>query len=115
MPQRLDPLPFQIDHVIARMHGGPSRSKNLALSCYACNHHKGPNLSGRDPKTGRVVRLFDPRRQIWAEHFVWSGPRLMGLTPTGCATAMVLAVNLLHRVALRAALLELGEWPPRSS
>ena len=26
-----------------------------------CNLHKGPNLSGVDPDTGQVVRLFDPR------------------------------------------------------
>ena len=42
-------LPCHIDHVIAQQHGGVTAASNLALACYACNLHKGPNLSGRDP------------------------------------------------------------------
>jgi hypothetical protein len=26
-------LPFQIDHIIAEKHGGPTAAENLALSC----------------------------------------------------------------------------------
>ena len=34
MPQAYDPaVPFPIDHVIARQHGGPTTPGNLALSC----------------------------------------------------------------------------------
>jgi 5-methylcytosine-specific restriction endonuclease McrA len=49
MPQEYDVLPFEIEHVIAKQHGGQSRSANLALACFACNRHKGPNLAGIDP------------------------------------------------------------------
>jgi hypothetical protein len=34
LPQFLDILPFQIDHVIAIKHHGPTTSDNLALCCY---------------------------------------------------------------------------------
>jgi 5-methylcytosine-specific restriction endonuclease McrA len=34
MPQTLDPLPFEVDHVIARQHGGKNRADNLALACF---------------------------------------------------------------------------------
>src|SRR5271165_4288477 len=34
---------------------------NLALACYHCNAHKGPNLSALDPESGALVRLFNPR------------------------------------------------------
>ena len=29
-------LPFQIDHIIAEKHGGPTAAENLALSCERC-------------------------------------------------------------------------------
>ncbi len=30
-------LPFQVDHIIAEKHGGPTTEDNLALSCFYCN------------------------------------------------------------------------------
>jgi 5-methylcytosine-specific restriction endonuclease McrA len=33
MPQRFYPVPFQIDHIIARQHGGDTALRNLALAC----------------------------------------------------------------------------------
>jgi hypothetical protein len=56
---------FHVEHVIARQHGGTDALENCCWSCHRCNLHKGPNLSGRDPFTRNVVRLFDPRRQAW--------------------------------------------------
>ncbi|MHC5539149.1 HNH endonuclease [Singulisphaera rosea] len=55
-------LPFEIDHIIAKKHLGPTRAANLCLACFACNNHKGPNISGIDAKTKRIVSLFNPRR-----------------------------------------------------
>jgi 5-methylcytosine-specific restriction endonuclease McrA len=34
MPQAFDNTPFEIDHIIARKHGGPTALFNLALSCF---------------------------------------------------------------------------------
>jgi hypothetical protein len=56
--------------------------------CHFCNAAKSTNLSGRDIVTGRVVVLFNPRRQRWSRHFEWDGPRLVGLTPCGRARSM---------------------------
>jgi hypothetical protein len=28
-------MPFEIDHIIAEQHGGPTLSRNLALACFA--------------------------------------------------------------------------------
>lgn len=41
MPQALDPLPFQIDHIIAEQHGGETESANLALACLSCERENG--------------------------------------------------------------------------
>ncbi|MBI1759974.1 MAG: HNH endonuclease [Acidobacteria bacterium] len=115
MPQEYDEPPFQIDHILARKLGGLTIARNLALACFFCNNHKGPNIAGRDPLTGRIVRLFHPRRDVWREYFQWSGPRLVGLTPSARATIAVLELNLPHRMALRAALIEEGVFPTAST
>lgn len=112
MPQEFDDLSFEIDHIIAEQHGGKSIPSNLALACFADNHHKGPNLGGIDPLTGKRAWLFDPRRQKWQEHFRWQGADLLGVTPTGRVTVAVLAVNLPYRVRHRAQLIKEGVFPP---
>ncbi len=103
-------LPFQIDHIIAEKHGGTAVSDNLALSCERCNSHKGPNIAGY--LDGRHVRLFNPRRDRWSDHFSWNGPYLVGKTAIGKVTIDVLAINLRYRVAIRTALIEEGIFPP---
>jgi len=112
LPQRVSSTRFQIDHVIPEQHGGKAVLSNLALACLADNNHKGPNLAGIDPGSGKRAWLFNPRRQRWSRHFRWKGPTLVGRTPVGRATIAVLAVNLPHRVAQRAALIAEGVFPP---
>ena len=60
MPEASYPtVPFPIDHIIARQHGGLTIPENLALSCLHDNTHKGPNIAGIDPLTARCVHLHD--------------------------------------------------------
>src|SRR5437867_12371787 len=92
MPQEYDDLDFEIEHIIAEQHGGKTLASNLALACFADNHHKGPNLGGIDPGTGKKVWLFHPRRDNWHRHFRWQGPILVGRTAKGRATIAVLAI-----------------------
>ena len=112
MAQADDSIAFEFDHIIAVSHGGPTTASNLALACFLDNSHKGPNLSGIDFKTGRIVRLFHPRRHKWDRHFKWNGPMLQGRTAIGRATITTLRINLPHRVAHRAALIAEGIFPP---
>lgn len=56
-------LSFHIEHIVARKHHGDDDPKNLAWSCLECKLSKSSNLSGRDMVTGRIVVLFNPRRQ----------------------------------------------------
>ena len=112
MPQEYDDTTFEVDHIIAVSHEGPSRAENLCLACFSCNSFKGSNLSGRDSKTRKTVPLFNPRRHRWHRHFRWDGPRLIGRTPTGRATVATLRINLDHRVAHRQELIDEGVFPP---
>lgn len=100
--------PFQIEHITAKKHGGPTVAENLALSCIACNLHKGPNLSGIDPQSRSVVQLFNPRTDQWRTHFRWAGARLAGITPIGRATIAVLEMNDPLRIEARAELIADG-------
>jgi len=106
------PAPFQVDHVIARQHAGPTTLGNLALSCIHCNSHKGPNIAGRDPKTRKLTPLFNPRRHQWARHFRWKDIRLVGRTPVGRTTILVLNINGKFMRQLRRALVDEGVFPP---
>jgi hypothetical protein len=112
MPQDFDDAPFEVDHVIARKHGGPTAAGNLALSCLTCNSCKGSNIAGRDPQTRKLTPLFNPRRHKWARHFRWNGAYLIGRTAIGRVTVAVLNINDPFRVALREGLLDEGLFLP---
>jgi hypothetical protein len=115
MPQRYDELAFEIDHIVAEQHGGKTVANNLALACFADNHHKGPNLAGIDPKSRKRTWLFNPRRHKWTRHFRWDGPVMVGRTAVGRATIVVLGINLAHRIRHRAQLIAEGVFPPQAS
>jgi hypothetical protein len=84
---------FHIDHVHPRSKGGTTTIENLALACVACSLHKAAKDSAVDPDTGQIVALFNPRLQIWSDHFQWDSVVLVGRTPTGRATAVALKMN----------------------
>jgi hypothetical protein len=112
LPARYTEAPFQIDHIIARKHGGATVEGNLALSCYSCNTYKGPNIASLDPDSGRLVRLFHPRKDRWGDHFGWDGPMLMGRTAIARATMMVLWMNHPVVVETRRLLIAEGVFLP---
>lgn len=112
IPQDFDDAPFEIDHIIARKHDGPTAASNLALSCFHDNSHKGSNIAGLDPKTRKLTPLFNTRRHKWARHFRWRGAYLIGRTPVGRVTVAVLHLNDPFRVELREGLIEEGHFPP---
>jgi hypothetical protein len=93
--------PFEVEHIVARKHHGPTDENNLCLSCIACNQFKGPNIAGIDPQTSEISRLFHPRNDVWGEHFEWNGDVLVGLTAIGRATIDVLKINDDSRILLR--------------
>jgi hypothetical protein len=114
LPDAFAPLArFHVEHIIARKHGGKNDSANTSWSCHRCNLSKSSNLSGIDHKSGRVVSLFHPRRQVWKRHFLWRGATLRGLTATGRATIAVLGINHPERVNLRQHLIAEGVFPSK--
>ena len=102
LPAAAEPFfAYHVEHIVARQHGGGDDSGNLALACYHCNAHKGPNLSGLDPESGALVRLFHPRQDQWDEHFERNGVLIVGRTAVGRATVGLLKMNAADRRRLR--------------
>jgi hypothetical protein len=113
LPQSAGRFRHQVDHIIADQHEGGDEPSNLALACAHCNRHKGPNLSGLEPVTRELTRLYNPRQDRWHEHFAWQGAVLIGLTAVGRTTIQVLAMNDREMVEARESLIAEGRFPPK--
>ncbi|MBX2998086.1 MAG: HNH endonuclease [Caldilineaceae bacterium] len=107
---------LEIDHIVPVTHGGRSQEDNLALACPMCNGHKSDLTEAIDPQTGLSVRLFDPRRQRWSDHFSWdeNGTVVAGLTSTGRANVKTLPMNHPDIITVRQLWVSVGWHPPKS-
>jgi 5-methylcytosine-specific restriction endonuclease McrA len=113
-PAAFSTQPFAVDHIVPQSRGGRTTLENLALSC-GCNGYKGDRMHARDPRTGRTVPLFNPRRHSWSRHYRWSEDllRIVGRTATGRATVEALHLHRPELINLRRLLLLIEEHPPR--
>ena len=112
-PQSACGYRFHLDHITPPSAGGSDGLPNRALACAPCNLAKSDRVSGADPRTGAIVPLFHPRLHRWQEHFRWSADRqtLVGATPTGRATVVVLDLNSALRRQARRLWFAMG-WLP---
>ncbi|MBL8134126.1 MAG: HNH endonuclease [Anaerolineae bacterium] len=103
---------LQIDHIVPVKHGGKDNTENLCLACLKCNSYKGSNVAALDPHTDDATKLYNPRHQIWAEHFAVNlDGTLTGISPEGRVTILVLRINEDSRVRHRRMAMRLGEYP----
>lgn len=116
IPEYLSLSSHQIDHIIAEKHGGPTQASNLALSCTLCNQAKGSDIASLDHQTQEVVRLYHPRKDRWADHFVLdsSTGEIRPLTGVGQVTIQLLNFNRSQAVKLRHTLISAGLSPFQS-
>lgn len=101
----------QVDHIIATKHGGADLLSNLAYACAQCNRYKGSDFYSIDPETKEAVPLFNPRSDLWSDHFQLTGPVIEPLTPIGRATARLLQFNQVDRILLRDELILSNRYP----
>ena len=107
-PQAASFLSFEMEHIIADKHHGQSVPENLALACPYCNRYKGSDLGSIDPETMVLTPFFNPRTEIWADHFKFDNGLIVGLTAEGRVTVDILQFNLQERVAERQRLYDAG-------
>ncbi len=115
-PQKLVMARLEIEHIIPVSNGGGSEESNLWLACPLCNSHKAGKIEAIDPVTDEVVPLFNPRTQVWMEHFAWSedGIRILGKTPVGRATVKALCLDSdFDALEVRSYWVQAGWHPPK--
>ena len=112
LPETLSYVAHHIDHILAVKHGGSDLEENLALACSKCSLGKSANLASVDFQTGKLTRLFHPRKDRWHDHFEWVGPLLLGISPIGRATVHCLNINDKYRIAIRRKYIDQGLFPP---
>ncbi len=112
--ETLTGIPLSVEHLIPEALGGETTRANLWLACRPCNEYKGTQTQADDPETGKTVSLFHPRKQVWSEHFCWSGDGslIIGKTPTGRATVIALRLNRTLLVKARKRWVMVGWHPP---
>ena len=109
-PEVIFNFPFEVEHIIPIAQNGADDVTNLALACRCCNLWKADHLTGVDEPAQGAVRLYDPRRDVWDEHFSLdaSTATIQGLTATGRATVNLLKMNGTPQVMARRQWLRLG-------
>jgi len=100
----------EVDHIISEKHGGETELENLALACFFCNRNKGSDVGSiRSTGTPVFVRFFNPRIDIWSDHFEYDQrQRIAPKTDIGQVTARILGFNTENRLLERQALLDEG-------
>lgn len=109
-PEDVFNLPFEVEHITPRAHGGETSEDNLALACRSCNLYKSDHVRAVDELTRQEVSLFNPRLDAWREHFsiVEETGAIKGLTAKGRATVSLLRINGMAQVRARRQWLRLG-------
>ncbi len=103
-----------VDHILPESAGGPTVRENLWLVRTHCNQFKGSKTCAIDSHTNESVPLFNPRIQVWREHFAWSedGTVITGRTACGRATVEALHLNRELAVLARRRWVSVGWHPP---
>ena len=114
-PQGLLPFKLEIEHIHPQALGGKSVEDNLWLACRECNAHKATKIKALDRLTGKVVKLFNPRKQNWHEHFEFSKDftEIIGKTVCERATVDALQMNNIYQTTARSAWCETSKFPPK--
>ena len=112
---------FTIDRILPLSLSGSDDLNNLALACRRCNERRSNFTTGVDPETESEIALFNPRQQLWSEHFIWTvdGVRILGATQTGRATCRRLDINDESRItpfiqSSRRIWIQMGLHPPKT-
>lgn len=114
-PQELLPFKLEIEHLHPQALGGESVEENLWLACRECNAHKATKAKATDRLTGKTVKLFNPRKQNWGEHFEFGNDstEIIGKTACGRATVEALQMNNIYQTTARLAWSETNKFPPK--
>jgi HNH endonuclease len=107
-------MPMEFEHILPVAFGGKTIEENLGLSCRRCNEFKGTQTHAINAETSEKVQIYNPRTQIWNEHFCWNdeGTKIIGITAIGRGTVNALKLNEEIIVITRSLWVSVGWFPP---
>ncbi|MFN0213272.1 MAG: HNH endonuclease [Saprospiraceae bacterium] len=109
VPERMLATTFHVDHIRSLKHDGNTELDNLAFACPHCNQNKGSDVATfLDENNDETVRLFNPRKDGWNQHFEVNSGEIIPKTAIGAATIKILEINQVERIIFRKALIEAG-------
>ena len=113
-PSDFSTEPFSIEHIIPKSKNGTDNLDNLALACIGCNIYKSDKIAFLDTITQDYFPLFNPRTNVWNDHFIWDEllTSIIGKTAVGRVTIAAIQLNRRQLKNLRRALIAIGEHPP---
>lgn len=111
---KFSPVYFTIDHILPLIEGGTNDIENLAYACMLCNRLKWNKLVSIDPVSQDNVPIYNPRLDVWEQHFQWSGDYLsiIGVSAIGRALVFALKLNREKLIQYREEMLNVGYHPP---
>jgi hypothetical protein len=112
-PELVFNFPFEVEHIIPLFRQGTNEESNLALACRSCNLRKGTYISAIDSDSNEEIQFFNPRQNLWSEHFQieMEVGMVMGITAIGKVTVENLKMNSVAQVAARKLWVRLGLFP----
>ena len=102
---------FHIEHIRSLKHGGKSDSDNLAYCCPDCNFYKGSDIATFSDGEDEIIRFFNPRKDIWNNHFELDLGKIYGKSEIGKATELIFKFNEVERLIFRNQLHSLELYP----
>jgi hypothetical protein len=111
---KYSPTAFTIDHILPESLDGTSEFDNLCYACFLCNRLKSNKLKVFDNLLAKWVPLFNPRKDIWDEHFIWNedSTQLIGISTIGVCTIKELKLNREKLIEYRNCIIPFGTHPP---
>lgn len=102
-PEVVFNFPFEVEHIIPLSRKGSNDLENLALSCRSCNLYKSNSIAGFDEFTRQEVEFYNPRKDIWTQHFSIDETtgEVKSLSEIGRITVSSLRINSLAQIAAR--------------
>jgi len=107
IPSTKPNLKHELEHILPRQQDGRTTAANLAWACLRCNRRKGTNVGSFDSETGNLTRLYNPRTDVWTEHFrLLESGEIKPLTAEARVTIKILQINNDDRIEERKELKE---------
>ena len=111
---KYSPTAFTIDHILPQSLDGTSDFENLAYACFLCNRLKSNKIKSFDIITEKWIPLYNPRIDVWENHFIWNEDttQILGTTIVGRCTVKELKLNREKLIEYRECLTLFGKHPP---